>query len=82
MDFAENFNDTKDLRPWSFIVQVVARAFERAGEDRDALVNVVKIARGRGARSAGDRNVILSAQASLEALHPRALLAILTRSAS
>src|SRR5918996_3123192 len=54
-----------------FDVQVVARAFERAGADQDALVNeILKVAGGRGARSAGDRNVILGAQAALEALHP------------
>jgi hypothetical protein len=45
---------------------VVARAFERASAGQDALVDqVLKVARGRGARSAGDRNVILSAQAGL-----------------
>ena len=53
-----------------FDVQVVARAFERAGSDQDALVDeILKVARGRGARSTGDRNVILGAQAALEALH-------------
>ena len=50
---------------------MIARAFERAGADQDALVDeVLKVASGRGARGAGDRNVILGAQAALEALHP------------
>ena len=49
---------------------MVARAFKRAGADQDALVNdVLKIARCRGARGAGDRNVILGAQTALEVLH-------------
>ncbi len=35
---------------------MVARAFEYAGADQDTLDNeVLKVARGRGARSAGDR---------------------------
>jgi len=50
---------------------MVARAFKRAGADQDAHVDeVLKVARGRGARGAGDRNVILGAQAALESLHP------------
>lgn len=50
---------------------MVARAFERAGAVQAALVNeVLKVARGRGSRGAGDRNVILGAQAALEAIHP------------
>ena len=37
---------------------MVARAFERAGAHQHALVDeVLKVARGRGARGAGDRNV-------------------------
>lgn len=54
-----------------FDVQVVGRAFERASAGQDALVDeFLKVARGRGACSASDRNVILGAQAALEALHP------------
>ena len=50
---------------------MVARAFERAGANQDVLVDeVLKVACGGGARGTGDRNVILSAQAALEALHP------------
>ncbi len=49
---------------------MVARAFERARADQDPLAHkVLKVARGRGARGTGDRNVILGAQAALEALH-------------
>ena len=54
-----------------FDVQVVARAFECAGADEDALVDeVLKVARGGGARGARDRNIILGAQAALKTLHP------------
>ena len=39
--------------------------------DHDAIVDeVLNVTHGRGARGAGDRNVILGAQAALEALHP------------